>query len=1643
MMSTIKDEYITVDTLAKVLPNILDHLLAMGIAGQDVVNQTCTKPPLPIKWEVDELGQKVIVDGRLVSKFDLDTFKTGLSPSGVSDYAFARKLAQEKRAQYEAQELVILGLLVAKLSPASRSLLKMITGENGYLAVMNRGDAVALWGLILSTHRRSFSNRDKTKSLTHLAALKQGNLTHAEFMLEFTDASDIFCRNFADDKGMISSDALLRVLYLSALNGSYFAGQTSDVLDRSMGGSNLADLQAFMQQHVLSVGGEPAASPASTPSGSSLSGSVAGLVGSFRSLGILPEGSKACKACWKMGFDSTINQQEPHEEGRPATCPYVTKRKENAARKGKLGLGATTLTAADVSKIVSAHFAEHSVSKNSDLYSAFVAVLGVNYWDNGASMNVTNCESDFVPDSLVKLSSPIPMGGVGGGVALTHVGDSTCVPSFCPQTYLSKGATVKLTSLSQLMKSGGSYASRGTSELVVKDPSGCIIDVSTMAPSGLFPVSSPLLCGSCDSLAFPAPVVVRHMSAEARERCDKVEKLHWTGGVHCSDHVLKQTLAFGGFPWTGLTPADVDINRQWRGPCPGCAIGKIKNKAMQPSKSPPPTAMGDKVHIDIERRLAKSPGGKWFGIRFFDEFSGDCDTAGAVDGRARSIFDAIVAFVTRNYYRSGHSCKQLVADWDPVLEPVVDMLAALPRPITLSLVDPGQHEQSSECIHGHQKGRVNAVRAGLPYNLPPTYDPFLYRYVNQRSNDLVNSHSFPSTPYILKYGKRRTPHFRHPDLPFGAVCVVQQSVSQRRIVAKKSGQLVSSIPPGEIGDCMGFSQDTPGDYDFLLSSGLILPRRQIVVLQGVIPFGWVPKTVVQANLPAPLVFPERTGTAPVGDDESAIDGDTVPVSLDPVVEVLSDVVGVTDDPVVDSVTDVTVDPVTDVTTGDPVVGVFDDPVAVDVRPVVDEDDVVRGEALVDTVVPVASEATVGTHDADTVDPVASRVVLDLPDPPVTVRPVRSRSNHDYKVLAGGRRALCSCVPASGGFPAFLCDDCDDQSWEVVSRSRRVRGDLQGAGLSVVSSSDHDERVAVETAVDSCAYVLHEGEFPLLHAVSYFAALCPVAYAAMASSADLRPVASDVNQEVPLHVALRSVDYDEMVGATVSEITRQQSIGSLGLDVYKSRSVLPDGSACVPAMSIYKRKVASGPLKCRLAARGDDKQYLRLTEGIETFSPTCSDDDNIFVLAAMQAYAESRGEKIGIKMFDIGGAFCRVKRTSSLRLFLELPPNLPHPLAGCCLEVFAALYGLKESNRMFSIDVQKCLVQNGFVPCVASPSTFHVSDDVDPAKKAFITTHVDDFRSVDSNAPQLAEKLRLCLEARYSEVTDCSSKPYCGVEHTVLPNGAVVLTQDRYIDLVAGRIGVRHMPPVLNPGCKDFFMSSTLDADLVPVEPAVYMALTGALVQMTKTRFEVKHLVSHLSSKNICPNEGDYKKAINVLRALHSTPGVGPVYKSSTTQRFIYADAAFADHENGASSGAYFECFGEFGAPFSSYAKAQSDVAPNPMTAEYYSACHAVQDVYHFNQFAAELGVAQVGPVTLVLDCNTAINLIQAPEVTKKSRHMNSKHHYIRQANERGVVSIKHVMSPDMRCDNITKVFANSIFKSARDNMLHRKAILEP
>jgi hypothetical protein len=277
---------------------------------------------------------------------------------------------------------------------------------------------------------------------------------------------------------------------------------------------------------------------------------------------------------------------------------------------------------------------------------------------------------------------------------------------------------------------------------------------------------------------------------------------------------------------------------------------------------------------------------------------------------------------------------------------------------------------------------------------------------------------------------------------------------------------------------------------------------------------------------------------------------------------------------------------------------------------------------------------------------------------------------------------------------------------------------------------------------------------------------------------------------------------------------------------------------------------------------------------------------------------------------------------------------------------------------------------------------------------------------------------VALEKRFGVMrVNCPSLTFTGVESKTLPNGSILQTQDRYIARLAQNIGVAHMPMVDLPAQIDFFRLSTTDLDQKLVDPTVYQSLTGSLVQI-KTRDEIKHFVSYLCSRNSVPDEGDYSKAIHLLRYLYSSPGIGRVFSADSVKICCFADASFNNVPEGKSIGSFFLSVGPSNAPFHSVVKFLS-VPTNPTDAEYMNTLAAAKLTKHYIYLAAFLGWVQ-NSVQMFLDSQTAINLAQAPQVSKKSLHIDAKFHYIRQCSTDGSIALVHIPSEKQRCNVITK-----------------------
>ena len=102
---------------------------------------------------------------------------------------------------------------------------------------------------------------------------------------------------------------------------------------------------------------------------------------------------------------------------------------------------------------------------------------------------------------------------------------------------------------------------------------------------------------------------------------------------------------------------------------------------------------------------------------------------------------------------------------------------------------------------------------------------------------------------------------------------------------------------------------------------------------------------------------------------------------------------------------------------------------------------------------------------------------------------------------------------------------------------------------------------------------------------------------------------------------------------------------------------------------------------------------------------------------------------------------------------------------------------------------------------------------------------------------------------------------------------------------------------------------------------------------------------------------------------------------------------------------------------------------------------AVKKAIYFRQLAEDLGFPQDKPTIIEADNQSAINLTVAPAVSRKSRHIFIKHHFIRSLFQNKVIAPVHVGTQHMSSDMLTKQLSTNKFlygKSLLFNTTQRK-----
>ena len=215
------------------------------------------------------------------------------------------------------------------------------------------------------------------------------------------------------------------------------------------------------------------------------------------------------------------------------------------------------------------------------------------------------------------------------------------------------------------------------------------------------------------------------------------------------------------------------------------------------------------------------------------------------------------------------------------------------------------------------------------------------------------------------------------------------------------------------------------------------------------------------------------------------------------------------------------------------------------------------------------------------------------------------------------------------------------------------------------------------------------------------------------------------------------------------------------------------------------------------------------------------------------------------------------------------------------------------------------------------------------------------------------------------------------------------------------------------------MSPKTESEIAEAESLPYQNLVGSLMYLAvSTRPDISHNISVLSQYNTNYGKEHCIAAKRVLRYLKGTENYGLHYKLSEDELTGFADADWgANIDDRRSYTGYI--FKLSDAAISWDSRKQRTVAMSSTEAEYMSLSEATKEAIHLRRFLTEI-MGQQNSTILYNDNQGAGLLSKNPIFHNRTKHMDIRHHFVRDNVIAGTINIEYISTNEMPADFLTK-----------------------
>lgn len=205
----------------------------------------------------------------------------------------------------------------------------------------------------------------------------------------------------------------------------------------------------------------------------------------------------------------------------------------------------------------------------------------------------------------------------------------------------------------------------------------------------------------------------------------------------------------------------------------------------------------------------------------------------------------------------------------------------------------------------------------------------------------------------------------------------------------------------------------------------------------------------------------------------------------------------------------------------------------------------------------------------------------------------------------------------------------------------------------------------------------------------------------------------------------------------------------------------------------------------------------------------------------------------------------------------------------------------------------------------------------------------------------------------------------------------------------------------------------------------YRELVGSLMYLaTSTRPDIANTVSRLSQFLNCFDKTHWTAAKRVLRYLKKTINYGLIFKNTDEPLFGYTDADWGNCPDDRKSYTGY-CFIFGGSSITWESHKQCTVALSSTEAEYMALSDATKEGIYLRKLFNEICDDKINKVRLLTDNKGSIKLAENPVYHKRTKHIDIRHHFIRDTLKNGIIDVDFVPTEDMGADILTKALTSA------------------